>query len=135
MSATISPCLPLRVSRHDHGGARVLELHGECDLATQSLLQRALAQALSARGHRPLILDLSRLEFCDVGCTRMVCEASRQGRVALAGASGIVGKLVGLLDPDQRVPRYDDVNDALTSLAPDVGNSNSTGWPETAAPT
>ena len=124
MSAiTTEPCL-LLVSRHDTGGARVLGLSGECDLATRHQLENALAQALSARGPDPLILDLAGLEFCDVGCTRMVCEAGGQGRVALVGLSGIVGKVFGLLDPDHRVPRYDDVSDALASFASDGGNSS-----------
>jgi hypothetical protein len=116
---TSEPCLPLLVIRYDRGGTRVLELSGECDLATRQQLENALAQALSTRDLDPLVLDLSRLEFCDVGCTWLVCEASRQGRVALAAPAGIVGKVVGLLDPAHRVPRYDDVNDALASFAAD----------------
>jgi anti-anti-sigma factor len=99
----------------------VLGLSGECDVATRHQLENALAQALSARGLEPLILDLSTLEFCDVGCTRMVCEAGRQGRVALAGLSGTVGKVFGLLDPDHWVPRYDDVSDALASFSANRG--------------
>ena len=122
MSAiTSEPCIPLLVSRHDKGGARVLGISGECDLATRHQLENALAQALSARGLDPLILDLSGLEFCDVGCTRMVREAGRQGRVALAGMSGIVGKVFGLLDPEHRVSRYDDVSDALASFSDNGG--------------
>ena len=90
-------------------------------MSTRDMLQSALDQTSSTRGHSPLILYLSRLELCDVGCTRMVCEASRQGRVALAGPAGMVDKVFGLLDPDHRVPRYDDVNDALASFAADGG--------------
>lgn len=118
---TIQPCLPLLVSHHDKGGARVLGLSGECDLATRQQLENALARALSARDLDPLILDLSGLEFCDVGCTWLVCEAGRQGRVVLAGLSGIVGKVLGLLDPDDRVSRYDDVSDALASFSANGG--------------
>ena len=106
MSVTAGAAEPLVwARRHDSGRSTVLSLCGEYDLATRGQLQVALAHALSGGVEDVLILDLSRLDFCDVGCARLICDASRAGHVVVTGMSATLGRMLDLLDPDLRLAR------------------------------
>ncbi|QGN58910.1 STAS domain-containing protein [Nostocoides sp. HKS02] len=96
---------PLRATHADHGPVWVVDLLGEADLATWDILQEELDRA--ARMDRDkVVLDLSRLRFCDVHCAQLILAAGATTRLAIAGASGPVRRVFEVLDPAQRMPRY-----------------------------
>ncbi len=103
----------LDARRYDEGPVRVLELFGECDLATGEVLRAALTDALSSHP-ATLVLDLSRVEFCDVSCAGLVFSAGQHTEVVLAGLAGVVRRLFDVLDPDQQLPRYNTIGDATS---------------------
>ncbi len=88
----------LEARRYDVGPIEVLELVGELDLATCDLLRDVLTESLAGRPDG-LVVDLTRVGFCDVGCCRIVLRARDQTRVALVGLAGTVRRLFDLLDP------------------------------------
>ena len=88
---------------HRDGGPRgVLELSGEADIATMTLLRVELDRAVR-RHPEHLVVDVSTLRFCDVRCARLILSACRTTGASLTGASGTVQRvleLVGSIDPD-----------------------------------
>jgi STAS domain len=108
---TVSLSRPLQAKHSDHGRLWVLELVGEADLATCELLEAELDIATGMDRDR-LVLDLTRLRFCDVHCARMILAAAS----TVAGATGPVGRVFEFLDPLQRVPRYQRIKDATATL-------------------
>ncbi len=117
MSADAAPHL-MWPRRHDRGRSTVLSLSGECDLSTRFQLQVALTRAVSSSDEDVLIVDLSRLEFCDVSCARLICDASRAGHVVVTGMSASVGRMFDLLDPGRRLSRSGAVHDNLHLVVP-----------------
>jgi anti-anti-sigma factor len=99
--------------RYDEGPIRVLELYGECDLATGEVLRTALTDALSSNPTM-LVLDLTKLEFCDASCAGLVFNAGQQTKVVLAGLAGVVRRLFDVLDPDQQFARFATVGAATS---------------------
>jgi hypothetical protein len=83
----------------------VLALSGEADLATHAVLEGGLAEAAQMKREK-LILDVTRLRFCDVGCAELILTTAQTTPLALAGATGIVRRVFEFLDPVERVPRY-----------------------------
>ncbi|WP_282204108.1 STAS domain-containing protein [Kitasatospora fiedleri] len=67
------------------GRARVLRLDGEIDLDQQRLLRRALERALRDAPARLLVLDLSRLVFCDVTGLNELLRAREEAEAAGSG--------------------------------------------------
>ena len=103
---------PLFAARHhDRGGAWVLELSGECDIATLDALRTALARAVDmARDRQALIVDVSQLAFCDTRSAVLVMQAGTAVTAALAGAEGIVRRVFDLLDPSCILARADRID-------------------------
>ena len=94
----------LTVTHRDEGSVWVVELAGEADLSTQSTVERALNLALTH--HRTaVVVDVSRLTFCDSTCVSALLDANREGCLVLAGDQGIVSRVFDLLDPDQQIAR------------------------------
>jgi anti-anti-sigma factor len=73
------------VTERDLDGVRIVSVRGELDLATAGALC-ARVEAACRDGHRRLLLDLTRLEFCD-----------SQGLRALIGAAQEVAASAGRL--------------------------------------
>jgi RNA polymerase sigma-B factor len=70
----------LEVRRVDHPLGLVLTLAGELDLATVSLLQEQLDQAM--RGSRVVVIDLSALRFMDSSALQVLVRAEQQLRAS-----------------------------------------------------
>ncbi|HYZ93624.1 MAG TPA: STAS domain-containing protein [Actinomycetota bacterium] len=90
------------------GAKRVVHLDGSCDLATIPDLRQAL-QPLGPPEVMELVLDVSRLEFCDstglgtmLGALRRMREGG--GEFAIAGASGTILRLLEITGLDSVVP-------------------------------
>ncbi len=90
---------------HARGRSTILSLCGECDLATRGQLQVEFTQALAGGVEHLLILDLSRLDFCDLGSARLIYEASHADRVVVTGMSASMSKMFDMLDPDLTLSR------------------------------
>lgn len=109
----------LRVRHREEGPLRVMQLCGEADLATRTVLQAELEAALhpeldTVPGSERVrvVVDLSGLRFCDVHSARMILRSAPVGRLALVGAAGPVERVLRILDPSEVVPRYRELSDA-----------------------
>ena len=106
----------LQVHLYNIDGLAVLQLSGECDLASRETLHMAITEALEA--DRPTIIDVSRLTYCDASCAGPLIEASRHAQLALAIAPTRVVTLVfDLLDPTEELPRYRSLEAAVQDLS------------------
>lgn len=90
------------------GTARTVRLGGSCDLATAPALRQTL-HALTPPEVHDVTLDVSGLEFIDstglgvvLGAMRRLREAG--GTLAIAGAAGIVRRVLEITDLDKVIP-------------------------------
>ena len=89
-------------ARHLDGGAFwVLELSGEADIATLGLLSQELAH-LATTNTGEAVVDVTRLEFCDVAAAQMILVAGCTIPFTLRGATGPVKRVFDLLDALQK---------------------------------
>lgn len=115
-------------ARHLDGGPFwVLELSGEANIATLGLLRQELAH-LATTNTGEAVVDVTRLEFCDVAAAQMILVAGCTTPFTLRGATGPVKQVFDLLDAlqKQRLPHH------LPASHP-RGNSSSTRPPLLAA--
>lgn len=96
------PSWMLRARHDDCGAVWVLTLIGESDLASRDVLSAELASAENRHRER-LVLDVSRLRFCDAATVELILEAGRRTWVGLRGATASVGRVFELLDPQGTV--------------------------------
>ena len=106
---------------HD-GPVAVIVLEGELDLAVTSPLTQAVSAAL-ADGFRRLVLDVSRLTFCDSCGLGAIMQAHRAvtshgGHLAVAGAQGGFARLVDVTSVGEVLHLVPDVGQALTEAQP-----------------
>lgn len=106
--STISPSTVLRARLVDRGTVSALELSGEADLTTLTVLRQALEAALERHGAR-VVIDVTGLRFCDVHSAMLILSVSRATPTSVIGAQGSVRRVLETLDSLQRVPRYDAV--------------------------
>ena len=95
-------------ARHLDGGAFwVLELSGEADVATLGMLREELAQMVTLNREH-VVVDVTKLAFCDVASAHLLLTARRTIPVTLSGATGSVERVFDLLSAlqRQRLPRY-----------------------------
>jgi len=92
-------------ARHLDAVPWVLELSGEADIATESLLRLELTQLV--RSQRELaVVDVTRLMFCDVASAHLILTAHRLVPVTVTGATGSVRRVFNLMEAlqAQRLP-------------------------------
>ena len=104
---------------------QVLPVNGELDLATAGSLAARGCAAIA--GHtRLLLLDLTRLSFCDAcgvsSLVRIANHADKTGcRYGLIAPQPPVAKLLRITRLDQRMPVFATVGDALARLTASPG--------------
>lgn len=108
----VAPAGQLQVRSRAHGLIQILELAGECDLASVEVLREAL-DANSG----DLVVDLTAVTFFDAGSAGLLLAAAHRSRVVVAGSIGITARLLDLLVPRAVLPRYTTVAAALEALA------------------
>ncbi|WP_051450669.1 STAS domain-containing protein [Actinospica robiniae] len=101
------------VSEH-RGGTEMLLVSGEVDLSTAPRLQEAIARA--AEPGRPLVLDLTGVEFLDSAGARVLAEGHqdldrRRGRLLIV-PSGAVRRVFDLGGLEQVLHVHATVDDA-----------------------
>jgi hypothetical protein len=99
------PPAPLRAERRDDEPIGVLKLSGEADLLTRELLRRELSRAQMMHP-RCLVLDVTSLRFCDVGCAELILWSARRTPIIVVGAAGTVERIFQILDPQGLVTRH-----------------------------
>ncbi|MEO5981398.1 MAG: STAS domain-containing protein [Pedococcus sp.] len=92
------PSWMLRADHHDLGTVWVLALSGESDLASRDVLTQEL-YAAEGRQRERLVLDLSRLSFCDAASVQLFLGAARRSWVGRTGATVCVSRVFELMDP------------------------------------
>jgi anti-sigma B factor antagonist len=111
----------LDVVEHDVDGVRVVGVSGELDLAGAVKLCARVDAARDA-GRRRLVLDLTRLEFCDSSGLRALIGAAAEvrataGRVVIVPpVAGAVARLFALAGVEEILPLRSSVSDGLGAL-------------------
>jgi anti-anti-sigma factor len=115
---TSTPTANLTWRCYSLGHTDVLELEGDCDVATVSSLRRTVVRALG-QGPSALIVDLTHVRFCDAGSAAVLLAAGQRTPLVLVGAEGIVARVFDILDPGQTLMRQPSVAEAARHLARD----------------
>ncbi len=101
-------------------GINVVEVAGEIDIATVSLLARALADATHS-GKKHVILDAQKLTYIDSAglqtllSTRLSLAATNH-RVVIVGCHGIFYKLMKITNLSASFSMYPTVEEAIAAL-------------------
>ena len=109
------------IAEHDVAGVRVISACRELDLASAAELCARVDAARHA-GRRRLLLDLTRVEFCDSSGLRALIRASEEVRasagrlVVVPPVAGAVTRLFALTGADELLPLRASVDDGLAAL-------------------
>lgn len=99
----------------------ILVVSGEIDVASSSLLSEAIAIELD-RGHQRFVIDLSAAALLDCATIGVLLEAVRplqddpDAVVVLAGASGIIARMLELVQIDNLFPTAPGCEVAVLSI-------------------
>ncbi|WP_188197589.1 STAS domain-containing protein [Nonomuraea sp. SYSU D8015] len=102
----------------DHQGVAVLRVDGELDLATEQIFLRACDDLL-ARGQVKIVVDVSRVGFCDcTGLSAFIAAQRRAegrgGYLHLVGVQRQLAKLLTLAELVDAFPPYADLRQACS---------------------
>jgi anti-sigma B factor antagonist len=109
------------ITDRDVAGVRLISASRELDLATAAELC-ARVDAARRAGHKRLLIDLTRLEFCDSSGLRALIRAAEEVRasagrlVVVPPVAGAVARLVALTGADELLPLRPSVADGLAAL-------------------
>jgi anti-sigma B factor antagonist len=109
------------INERDVAEIRVISTSRELDLAAAVELC-ALVDAARRAGHKRLLLDLTRLEFCDSSGLRALIGAAEEVRasagrmVVVRPVDGAVRRLFALTGADELLPLRSSVDDGLAAL-------------------
>jgi anti-sigma B factor antagonist len=107
-----------QISTQHQDGYAVLTLTGDFDLANSDRLNEALRAELVDGQARHLLLELSGVTFMDSTALGVIVRARNlvdgvERRLAVAGASKAVARLMQITQVDRVVPLYLDVPSAM----------------------
>ena len=107
MASTRGPLLRTRFARS--GRAVTVALSGELDIATCGELQARLADVVHEEPAPRVVLDLADLDFIDASGIGVILTArrvlaARGGELVLRRPSGLVTRVLGVLDPESQLP-------------------------------
>ena len=103
--------MDLTIRVDESGTTRTVKLGGSCDLATAGSLRQTL-HGLMPPEVNDVVLDVSDLEFIDSTGLGIVLGAMRRlreggGSLEIAGATGIVRRVLEITDLDKVIPLID----------------------------
>jgi anti-anti-sigma factor len=106
----------VKIDSRDAATGPVLEIVGDLDYGTAHQLRDRVARTALRPGQR-LVLDLSRMDFCDSsGITALIAArnhaAAVQADVALAGVPGNTLRILRVVGLDQVFPIHPDARSA-----------------------
>jgi anti-sigma B factor antagonist len=101
-------------------GVRIVEIHGELDIATSSRVRDLLSEA-AADGDRPLVVDLRECPFIDSTGLATLLHGTKpaqngESNVAIVSAGGEVRKLLELTAIDRTIPVFDAIEIAIAAV-------------------
>lgn len=108
----------LLVSVWSLDGCAVVAVAGESDFSVVGRWRDAMAELTAEGGPRRLVVDVSGLRFMGAGGAQALVEAqeammARGGSLAVAGAHGVVARMLEITGADQRVPVYGSLRSAV----------------------
>jgi len=94
----------------------VVTLEGELDCQSAPRLAETLERACAAR--RPIVVDLSRLEFIDSSGLHVLLSrgANENGRPVLVCPPGNVARVLSIIQAEQVVDVYEQLDEALAGV-------------------
>lgn len=97
----------------------VVRLDGELDIASSGPLAQRFSDLLF-QGHTRIVVDLTRLTFCDAAGLRAFVTASRlakthRGWLRIAAAQPRMTRIISIADLSRILPGYKTTQDALES--------------------
>ncbi len=109
----------LRAEVEDTPSTTILHLIGEIDITSVALLDEQLSRLIGTRKH--IVVDFSQVHYLDMLAIHMLQDAHRRAleggqRMALVGSDPIVHTLLTIVELHYRVPLYDTLSNALTSI-------------------
>lgn len=110
---------PITTSVTDLDGIAAVNVGGEIDLATASILEAAIAEAL-AKGPAALIIDLSEVTFlASAGLQILVAtnqKVNKSARFAVVANGPATSRPIQLTGLDEIIPLYPTLDDALIAV-------------------
>ncbi len=108
----------LRLSSENRGDSVIVAVAGELDIVTSRQLDEHLTRA--RREHRWIILDLTAVDFMDTSSLAVIVGHWKRlqaagGVLALAGARYRHTKTLWITGLADRLPLYDNVDDAVAA--------------------
>ncbi|HLX50143.1 MAG TPA: STAS domain-containing protein [Streptosporangiaceae bacterium] len=115
-ATTVNPGLDL--SAHTAGGITIAELAGELDIASAPVLREQLLSLLRPGSSR-LVIDLSKVSFCDASGLAVLVSTGRRARLLdgflrLAAVSPQVGRVLNITGLDRYLGTFPTVEAAVT---------------------
>jgi anti-sigma B factor antagonist len=115
------------VLRHLDGGASLLVLDGELDLATINIFRTHLEEAI--RGDGGIVVDLANLRYLDSASINVLLDAHsrllpKHRRIALVGASFMIRRILGVLRVEKLMPMYATLQEALAYVGDNTPADN-----------
>jgi anti-anti-sigma factor len=103
-------------------GVLVVNVSGEVDLSTARQLEDALTQAVAARKHHTLVVDLTHLGFMDSTGLHLLARThsamkAAGGQLTVVSPSPVVRKLLEIVNLDRFITVVDSRDDALAVAA------------------
>lgn len=105
-----------------NGGALVLALRGEVDMATADVVKQAAARASGTDGYRCLVVDLSEVSFMDSSGLHAIADAHRAmqaagGQVRVVNDSPSLARIFELIGLNRLLTIVADRESALAVVA------------------
>lgn len=103
--------MDLNINVEESNSTRIVRLEGSCDLATAPNLRQTL-QPFAPPDVNEVVLDVTALDFIDSTGLGVVLGAMRRlreggGTLRIAGATGIVKRVLEITDLDKVIPLTD----------------------------
>lgn len=105
----------------DHGGVKVVHLHGPIDVSRSMELRELLGAQIDSAAAR-VLLDLSDVTLIDSSGIGILVTAHRRAdgqgaRFALAGAAGTVARVFEMTRTNKLLAIHDTVDEGIAALA------------------